>query len=52
VVGLDDGAGFVEFDGARSEIANPADVARAYLEFHFVGGVLTRQVSQLPTRIP
>jgi hypothetical protein len=51
VVGLDDGAGFVEFDGARAEIANPADVARAYLEFHFVGGVLSQQVSQLPTRI-
>jgi hypothetical protein len=51
VVGLDEGAGFVEFDGARAEIADPADVARAYLEFHFVGGVLSQQVSQLPTRI-
>jgi hypothetical protein len=51
VVGLDDGVGFVEFDGARAEIANPADVARAYLEFHFVGGVLSQQVSRLPMRI-
>lgn len=51
VVGLDDGAGFVEFEGARADIADPADVARAYLEFHFVGGVLSRQVSRLPARI-
>ena len=33
------------------DIADPADVARAYLEFHFVGGVLSRQVSRLPARI-
>ena len=52
IVGLSNGRGYVEFGDERAEISNPADVVRAYMEFHFVGGILARQVSQLPTRIP
>lgn len=52
VVGLRDGRGYIGVGDARSEIPHPADVARSYLEFHFVGGVVARQVSQLPRRLP
>jgi len=51
VVGLRDGKGYIGVDEARSEIPNPADVARAYLEFHFVGGVVAQQVADLSHRL-
>ena len=51
VVGYRDGRGYIGVGDRRSEIPNPADVARSYLEFHFVGGVISRQMSQLPARL-
>lgn len=51
VVGFRDGKGYIGVDEARSEIPNPADVARAYLEFHFVGGVVAQQVADLSHRL-
>jgi len=51
VVGFRDGKGYIGVNGARSEIPNPADVARAYLEFHFVGGVVAQQVADLSRRL-
>jgi hypothetical protein len=50
VCGFRDGKGFIGVDDARAEIPNPADVARAYLEFNFVGGVIARQLTALPAR--
>ncbi len=52
VVGIRDGSGYIAVGERRSEIANPAEVARAYLEFHFVGGVVAQQVAELPARLP
>lgn len=51
-VGIREGRGYIGVGDRRSEIADPADVARAYLEFHFVGGVVARQVAELPGRLP
>jgi hypothetical protein len=51
VVGFRDGKGYIGVKDARSEIPNPAAVARAYLEFHFVGGVVAQQVTDLPQRL-
>jgi hypothetical protein len=51
VVGIRDGKGFVSVGNERSEIPNPAEVARAYLEFHFVGGVVAQQVRELRDRL-
>jgi len=51
VVGFRDGKGYIGVNEALSQIPNPADVARAYLEFHFVGGVVAQQVADLPHRI-
>jgi hypothetical protein len=50
-IGFRDGKGFVQLGHQRGEIANAADVARAYLEFHFVGGIVARQVTTLPQRL-
>jgi hypothetical protein len=50
-VGLDDGVGYITVDGVRSQIRHPAEVARAYLEFHFVGGIVAQQVAQLGERL-
>jgi hypothetical protein len=52
VVGIRDGAGYIAVGERRSEIDNPAEVARAYMEFHFVGGVVAQQVAELPARLP
>ncbi len=46
-----DGTGYIGVGERRSEIADPAEVARAYLEFHFVGGVVAQQVAELPERL-
>ena len=51
VVGFRDGKGYIGVNEARSEIPNPADVARAYLEFHFIGGVVAQQVADLSHRL-
>jgi hypothetical protein len=51
VVGIRDGKGFISVGDERSEIPNPAEVARAYLEFHFVGGVVAQQVAEIPGRM-
>jgi len=51
VVGFHDGAGFISVGDRRSEIPNPADVARAYMEFHFVGGIVAEQVAGIPARL-
>jgi hypothetical protein len=51
VVGYRDGRGYVGVGDRRSEIPTPGEVARAYLEFHFVGGVVARQVALLPGRL-
>ena len=51
IIGYDQGRGFVEFRGERAEIPNPADVARAYLEFHLLGGIVARQIATLPFRL-
>ena len=51
VVGFRDGKGYIGVNEARSEIPNPADVARAYLEFHFIGGVVAQQVADLSQRL-
>jgi hypothetical protein len=51
VIGFDQGEGFVSLGGRRSAIPNPADVARAYLEFHLLGGLITRQIVTLPERL-
>jgi hypothetical protein len=51
VVGFQDGKGYIGMGEERAEFADPAGVARAYMEFHFVGGVVARQVTQLPNRI-
>jgi hypothetical protein len=51
VVGFRDGKGYIGVNEVRSEIPNPADVARAYLEFHFVGGVVAQQVADLTHRL-
>ena len=51
VVGIRDGTGYISVGDERSEIANPAEVARSYLEFHFVGGVVAQQVAELPARL-
>jgi len=51
VVGLRDGKGYVRYAGRTAEIERPADVARAYLEFHFIGGLAARQVVELPARL-
>lgn len=50
-VGFRDGKGFVRTDSASADIPNPADVARAYLEFNFVGGVIAHQVALLPSKV-
>jgi hypothetical protein len=49
-VGLKDGVGYIAADGERSEIPNPAEVARAYLEFHFVGGMVAQRVVEIGER--
>ena len=51
VVGYRDGKGFVALDDRRAEIAHPDDVARAYLEYHLLGGIIARQIVTLPVRI-
>jgi hypothetical protein len=51
VVGLSGGKGYIGVGDLRSEIPDPAEVARAYLEFHFVGGVVAQQVRELPGRL-
>ena len=51
VVGYRGGEGYVGVGDRRSTIPDPADVARSYLEFHFVGGVVARQVMDLPGRL-
>ncbi len=51
VVGYRDGKGFIGIDERRAEISNPSDVARSYLEFHFLGGVIARQIATLPQRV-
>ena len=51
VVGFRGGKGYIGVNEAVSEIPNPADVARAYLEFHFVGGVVAQQVADLTHRL-
>lgn len=51
IIGFQNGRGYVQFGSDRAEIAQPADVARAYLEFHFIGGIIARQVVDLPQRI-
>jgi hypothetical protein len=50
-VGFRDGRGYIGVNEVRSEIPNAAAVARAYLEFHFVGGVVAQQVADLPQRL-
>lgn len=50
-IGFRNGRGFVQLGTDRAEIANPADVARAYMEFHFIGGILARQVATLTQRL-
>jgi hypothetical protein len=51
VLGLQDGKGFLGVDANRTEFANPAELARDFMEFHFAGGVVARQVTQLPHKI-
>jgi hypothetical protein len=51
VVGYRDGKGFVALGDRRAEIVRPDDVARAYLEYHLLGGVIARQIATLPERI-
>jgi hypothetical protein len=51
VVGYRDGKGYIGVDAARSEIPNPDEVARAYLEYHFVGGVVAQRVAELSERL-
>jgi hypothetical protein len=51
VIGYRDGQGFIGVGEATNAIAAPADVARAYLEFNFVGGLLARQLARLPQRL-
>jgi hypothetical protein len=50
-VGYRDGEGYIGVGERRSKIPDPADVARSYLEFHFVGGVVARQLAELPGRL-
>ena len=50
VVGYRDGKGFIGVGSATTEIPNPADVARAYMEFTFVGGLLAHQLGSLTQR--
>ncbi|MDH3213321.1 MAG: hypothetical protein OEM05_12620, partial [Myxococcales bacterium] len=50
-VGFRDGRGYIGVNEVRSEISDPAAVARAYLEFHFVGGVVAQQVADLTQRL-
>ncbi|MBW2232973.1 MAG: hypothetical protein JRH17_21510, partial [Deltaproteobacteria bacterium] len=45
------GEGYIGVGDRRSKIPDPADVARSYLEFHFVGGVVARQLAELPGRL-
>jgi hypothetical protein len=51
VIGYRDGKGFVALDDRRADIAHPDDVARAYLEYHLLGGIIARQIATLPARI-
>jgi hypothetical protein len=51
VMGFQDGKGYVGVGEDRAELANPVELARAFMEFHFAGGVVARQVTQLPDRI-
>lgn len=51
VIGFRGGRGYVQLGDDRAEIAAPSDVARSYLEFHFIGGLVARQVANLPQRI-
>jgi hypothetical protein len=51
VVGLRDGVGYIGVGDVRSEIPDPVAVARAYLEFHFVGGVVAQQLRTLGERL-
>ena len=51
VVGFRGGKGYIGVNEARSEIPSSSDVARAYLEFHFVGGVVAQQVADFPRRL-
>jgi hypothetical protein len=51
VVGYRNGEGYIGVGERRSAIPDPADVARSYLEFHFVGGVVARQLAELPGRL-
>jgi hypothetical protein len=50
-VGLSGGVGYIAVNDQRSEIPNPAEVARAYLEFHFIGGIVALQVTELGERL-
>jgi hypothetical protein len=50
-VGLKGGVGYLAVNDQRSEIPNPAEVARAYLEFHFIGGVVAQRVTELGERL-
>jgi hypothetical protein len=51
VIGYRDGKGFIGVDDDRALIPHAPDVARAYLEFHFLGGIIARQIETLPTRV-
>jgi len=51
VIGYRDGQGFIGIGDQRAPIAHAADVARAYLEFHLVGGIVARQITTLPERL-
>jgi hypothetical protein len=51
IVGYRNGEGYIGVGDRRSKIPDPADVARSYLEFHFVGGVVARQLAELPGRL-
>lgn len=50
-VGLKGGVGYLAVNDQRSEIPNPAEVARAYLEFHFIGGVVAQRITELGERL-
>jgi hypothetical protein len=51
VLGSQDGKGYIGVGEDRADLANPAELARAFMEFHFAGGVVAQQVTQLPHRI-
>ncbi len=52
VVGYRHGQGFIGVGSATAPIAAAADVARDYMEFNFVGGLLARQLRHAAQRLP